>query len=102
MPSGLDAFEMEAGDDPVIGKPEGEVRVVVEWDHPAFFLKRIIANLSFRVIALIAASRFKAELWFGCVSCQTNLTGRRLRVYRDAVPALCCWQRRFTTLVIPV
>ena len=49
-----------------------------------FLLERIIAIFSLRVIVLVAASRFKAELWVGCVSCQTNLIGRRLRVYRDA------------------
>jgi hypothetical protein len=75
---------------------------MVEWDHPAFFFNRIIASLSRLVMALIAASRFKAELRLGCTSCQTNLVGRRLRVYRDAVPSLCCWQRRFMSFVMPV
>jgi hypothetical protein len=56
----------------------------VEWDHPAFFFNRINASLSHLVIALLAASRFKAELRLGCASCQTSLVGRRLRVDRDA------------------
>ena len=30
LPPGLDAFQMEAGDDPVVGEAEGELRVVVE------------------------------------------------------------------------
>jgi hypothetical protein len=93
---------MEAGDDPVVGEPESEPGVVVEWDHTAFFLNRISASLSRLVIAFIAASRFKAEPRPGCASFQTNLVGRRLRVYREAVPSLCCWQRRFTSLVMPV
>ena len=33
LPPGLDAFEVEAGDDPVVGEAEGEVRVTVERDH---------------------------------------------------------------------
>jgi SdpI/YfhL protein family len=45
-----------------IGEAEGEVRVLAEWNHLAFFLSRISANFSLRLIALIAASRFKAEL----------------------------------------
>ncbi len=61
-PPGLDALQVEAGDDPVVGEAEGEPGVLVEWDHPAFFLNRISANFSRLVIALIAASRFKAEL----------------------------------------
>jgi hypothetical protein len=71
---------VEAGDEPAVGEPEGEVRVFVERDHPAFLPRRIIANLARRVMALIAASRFKAELRLGWTSCQTNLVGRRLRV----------------------
>ena len=35
-PPGLDAFQVEAGDDPVVGEAEGEARVFVERDHPAF------------------------------------------------------------------
>src|SRR5207249_2925436 len=60
--TGLDAFEMEAWDDPVVCKTESEPEVVVEWDHPAFFFNRISACLFRRVIALIAASRFSAAL----------------------------------------
>jgi hypothetical protein len=60
-PPGLDAFQVEARDDPVVRKSEGEPGVFVERDHPAFFLTRIIASFARRVIALIAASRFKAE-----------------------------------------
>ena len=37
-PSGLNAFKVEPGNDSVVGESKGEVRVVVEWDHPAFFL----------------------------------------------------------------
>jgi hypothetical protein len=98
----FDAFQMKARHDPVVSKPEGEPGVVVEWDHPAFFFNRIIVSLSCLVMALIADSRFKAELRLGCTSCQTNLVGRRLRVYREAVPSLCCWQRRSTFFVMPV
>jgi hypothetical protein len=36
--------------------------------HHAFLLARIIASFSRRVIALIAASRFNAELWLGRAS----------------------------------
>src|SRR5262249_32210940 len=86
----LDAFEMESRDDPVVGEAEGEMGVFVERDHPAFLLKRIIANFSRLVIPLIAASRFKAAPRLGCASCQTSLVGRRLRVYCEAVPSLCC------------
>jgi hypothetical protein len=93
---------VEAGDDPVVGEPERKVLVLVQRDHPAFLRKRIIANFARLVIALIAASRFKAELRLGWASCQTSLVGRRLRVYRDALPSLCCWQRRFTSLAMPV
>jgi uncharacterized protein (DUF2236 family) len=93
---------METGDEPVVYEAEGEVRVFVERDHPAFLLKRIIANFARLVIALIAASRFKAKLRLGWASCQTSLVGRWLRVYRDALPLLCCWQRRFTSLAMPV
>src|SRR5262245_34054918 len=93
---------METRNDPVVGEPEGEAGVAVERNHPAFFLNRMNASLSCLVMALIAASRFKAELRLGCTSCQTNLVGQRLRVYREAVPSLCCWQRRFTSLVMPV
>jgi hypothetical protein len=80
MPPDLDAFQVEPGDEPVVGKAEGEPGFVVEWGHPAFFLNRISASLSRLVMALIVASRFKAELRLGCVSCQTRLVGRRLRV----------------------
>jgi hypothetical protein len=62
LPPGLDAFEMESGNDPIVGKSETDVGIMVEWNHPAFLLCRIIASFSFRVIALIAASRFKAAL----------------------------------------
>ena len=75
---------------------------VTHWNHPAFFLNRISAIFSRLVIALIAASRFKAELRLGWASFQTCLVGRRLRVYREAVPLLCCWQGRLTSLVMPV
>jgi hypothetical protein len=101
---GFNTFEMEPGNDPVGGEPEGEVRVMVERNHPAFFLERIRANFSLRVIALIANSRFKAALWFGCASCQTSLIGQRLRVYLEAISALipslcetCAWMREVAT-----
>jgi hypothetical protein len=84
------------------GKTEGEAGVVVGRNHPAFFLNRISAIFSRLVIALIAASRFKAELRLGWASCQNSFVGRRLRVYREAVPLLCCWQRCLTSLVMPV
>jgi hypothetical protein len=58
----LDAFQVKAGNNPVVGKAEREVRVTVERNHPAFFLNRIIASFSFLVSALIAASRFNAAL----------------------------------------
>ena len=61
-PPGLNAFQVNARDEPVVGKAKGEPGVVVEWDHPAFFFNRISANLSRLVIALIAASRFRAKL----------------------------------------
>ena len=61
----LNAIEMEAGNDPVVAEAEGELRFMVKRDQDAFFLSRTIANFSCRVIALIAASRFKAELWSG-------------------------------------
>src|SRR5437763_11205052 len=64
-PPGLDALQVEAGDGAVLGEPEREMRVVVEWNHPAFFLNRVSASLSRLVIALIAASRFEAELRLG-------------------------------------
>jgi hypothetical protein len=101
-PHGLNAFEVKARNDPVIGETEGEVRVFVEQRHHAFFLNRIIVNFPCRSIALIAASRFNAELWLAWASWWTTLTGRRLRVYREAFPALCCWQRRLTSFVMPV
>ena len=56
---------MKTRNDAIIAESEGEVRVLVERRHRAFFLSRLIANFSCRVIALIAASRFKAELWLG-------------------------------------
>src|SRR5262249_16510950 len=93
---------METRNDPVVGKAKGEPGVLVEWDHPAFFFNRINASLSCRDMALIAASRFKAELRLGCTSCQANLVGRRLRVYREAVPSFCCCRRRFMSFVMPV
>src|ERR1700722_5787347 len=61
-PPGLNALQVKARDDPVIDEPESEPGVVVEWNHPAFFLNRISTSFSRLVIALIAASRFKAEL----------------------------------------
>jgi hypothetical protein len=79
-PPGPDAFQVEGRDDPVVSEPEREVRVVVEWGHPTFFLNRISASLSRLGIALMVASRRKAELRLGCASCQTSLVGRRLRV----------------------
>jgi hypothetical protein len=54
-------------------KPAGETRDLVRRDRISF-------SFSFRVSALIAASRFKAALWLGCVSCQISLVGQRLRV----------------------
>src|SRR5262249_7543074 len=33
LPPGLNAFEMKARNDPVVGEAEGEVRVFVEWQH---------------------------------------------------------------------
>jgi hypothetical protein len=93
---------VKAGDDPVVGKSEGKPGVVMERNHPGFFLNRISAIFFRFVIALIAASRFKAELRLGWASCQTRLVGRWTRVYREAVPLLCCWQRRFMSLVMPV
>ena len=63
---------------------------------------RISANFFRRDRALIAASRFKAELRLAWASSKTSTTGSRLRVYREAVPALCCWQRRSTSLAMPV
>src|SRR5947209_4477040 len=47
-PPGPDALQVEAGDSAVVGKAEGEVWVFVERDHPAFLLKRIIANFARR------------------------------------------------------
>jgi hypothetical protein len=60
---------MKMGNDPVVGETKREARIVMEWDHPTFFLIRITASLSRLANALIAASRFKAERRFGCVSC---------------------------------
>jgi hypothetical protein len=38
LPTRLDAFKVEALDDPVVGKAESEARVFVERDHPALLL----------------------------------------------------------------
>ena len=51
----FDAFQVETGDDPVVGKPEGEYRVFIKWDHFAFAFNRISASFSALVMALIAA-----------------------------------------------
>ena len=101
-PTGFNAFEVKTGNDPVIRKPECVPLFLIEWHHPVFFRKRTIASFSRRDSALIAASRFNARLRLARDSWYTSLTGRRLRVYRDAAPALCCWQRRITSLAIPV
>jgi len=63
---------------------------------------RINPNFCRRVSFLIAASRFSAALWPRWRSWYTNLTGRRLRVYREAVPSLCCRVRRVRSVVMPV
>jgi hypothetical protein len=67
-PPDFDALQVKARDDPVNGEPESVPGVVVEWNHPAFFLNRISISFSRLVIALIAASRFKAELRPGWTS----------------------------------
>jgi hypothetical protein len=59
---------VETRNDPVIGEAEGEMRVFVERRHRAFLFTRISANFSRRVMVLIAASRFNAELWLGRIS----------------------------------
>jgi hypothetical protein len=66
---------VKSGNDPVVLKSEGKTGV----------LNRISITFSRLVMALIAASRFKAELLPEWGSCQTFLIGRRLRVYREAV-----------------
>jgi hypothetical protein len=68
MPPRLDAFKIESRNDPVASEAEREVWVFVERRHHAFLLARIIAIFSRRVSALIAASRFNAELWLGRAS----------------------------------
>ena len=48
---------MEPGDNPIVSEPEGEARVFKEWNHPAFFLIRILANLSSLRDGLVLALR---------------------------------------------
>jgi hypothetical protein len=55
-PPDLDAFQMKARNDPIIGETKRETRIFMEPDHPAFFLERMIAIFSCLVIALTATS----------------------------------------------
>jgi hypothetical protein len=48
--------------------PVTRVNALNDENHPAFFFIRSIASFCFLVIALIAASRFDAELRLGCGS----------------------------------
>src|ERR1043165_1005847 len=67
-PTRLDAIKVETRNAPVFSEAESEPGILVQRDHPAFFLRRIIASFSFLASALIAASRFRAELWSGWAS----------------------------------
>ena len=55
-----------------------------------------------RVRRLMAASRRRAFPRSVVISRYANCTGKRERVYRDAVPALCCRTLRETSVVTPV
>jgi hypothetical protein len=59
---------MKPWNDPVLSEAERKRRISMERNHPAFFLIRIRANFAFLVIALMAASRFSAELRVGWLS----------------------------------
>ncbi len=69
----------------------------------ASYLADLISDsFSIRDSAFMAASRFNARLRLVRTSSYTRRIGRRLRVYREAAPALCWSHRRLKSVVMPV
>lgn len=58
--AGRGAGRVKSGDQLIVRESKRVARAIIVGDHPALVFARIIASLSLRVIALIAASRFSA------------------------------------------